>query len=61
MNLAKLSFVALDISGKSYLTWVIDAKLHLEAGNLRNAVKEGKHCVLSRSGQNHDLYSSPHP
>ena len=39
-NLAKLDFVALDISGKNYLTWVMDAKIHLEAGNLGDTIKE---------------------
>ncbi|CAN6557309.1 unnamed protein product [Malus baccata var. baccata] len=29
-NLAKLDFVALDITGKNYLTWVVDAKICLE-------------------------------
>ncbi|XP_070662265.1 uncharacterized protein [Malus domestica] len=40
-NLAKLDFVALDITGKNYLTWVMDAKIHLEAGNLGNTIKKG--------------------
>ncbi|XP_028964640.2 uncharacterized protein [Malus domestica] len=39
-NLAKLDFVALDITRKNYLTWVVDAKIHLEAGNLRETIKE---------------------
>ncbi|XP_068317151.1 uncharacterized protein [Pyrus communis] len=39
-NLAKLDFVALDIIGKNYLTWVLDAKIHLEAGNLGDTIKE---------------------
>ena len=40
-NLAKLEFVALDISGKNYLSWVLDAEIHLQAANLGNAIKEG--------------------
>ncbi|XP_068307491.1 uncharacterized protein [Pyrus communis] len=39
-NLAKLHFVALDITGKNYLTWVVDVKIHLEAGNLADTIKE---------------------
>ena len=39
-NLAKLGFVALDITGKNYLTWVVDAKIHLEVGNLRETIKD---------------------
>ncbi|KAM2483783.1 hypothetical protein ACFX1W_041377 [Malus domestica] len=40
VNLAKLDFVALDITGKNYLTWVMDAKIHLEAGNLEETIKK---------------------
>ncbi|XP_068328727.1 uncharacterized protein [Pyrus communis] len=39
-NLAKLDFVALDITGKNYHTWLVDAKIHLEVGNLRETIKE---------------------
>ncbi|XP_068312619.1 uncharacterized protein [Pyrus communis] len=39
-NLAKLDFVALDITGKNYLTRVVDAEIHLEAGNLGETIKE---------------------
>ncbi|XP_068323224.1 uncharacterized protein [Pyrus communis] len=39
-NLAKLEFAALDITGKNYLTWVLDTKIHLEAGNLGDTIKE---------------------
>ena len=38
-NLAKLEFAALDISGKNYLSWVLDAEIHLEAHNLGNTIK----------------------
>ncbi|XP_068305056.1 uncharacterized protein [Pyrus communis] len=39
-NLAKLEFAALDITGKNYLTWVLDTKIHLEAGNLGDTIRE---------------------
>ncbi|XP_068304206.1 uncharacterized protein [Pyrus communis] len=39
-NLAKLDFAALDITGKNYLTWVLDTKIHLEAGNLGHTIRE---------------------
>ncbi|KAM1126971.1 hypothetical protein ACFX2B_041575 [Malus domestica] len=39
-NLAKLYFVALDITGKNYLTWVVDTKIYLETGNLGETIKE---------------------
>ncbi|XP_074359905.1 uncharacterized protein LOC141700028 [Apium graveolens] len=35
-NLAKLEFVALDISGNNYVSWVFDAELHLSANGLKN-------------------------
>ena len=40
-NLTKLEFIALDISGKSYLSWILDAKIHLEAMNLGKTIKDG--------------------
>ncbi|XP_050138031.1 uncharacterized protein LOC126614414 [Malus sylvestris] len=39
-NLAKLDFAALDITGKNYLTWVLDTKIHLEVANLGYTIKE---------------------
>ncbi|XP_010695582.3 uncharacterized protein LOC104908191 [Beta vulgaris subsp. vulgaris] len=38
-NLAKLEFVALDITGKNYLSWVLDAEIHLAAKGLGNTIK----------------------
>ena len=40
-KIASLSFVALDISGKNYLSWVLAAEINLEAGNLGETIKEG--------------------
>ncbi|KAK9751138.1 hypothetical protein RND81_02G244900 [Saponaria officinalis] len=39
-NPAKLDFVALDISGKNYLQWVLDAEIHLAANGLGETIKE---------------------
>ena len=39
-NLAKLDFTALDISGKNYLSWVLDAEIDLNANGLGDAIKE---------------------
>ncbi|XP_021735734.1 uncharacterized protein LOC110702338 [Chenopodium quinoa] len=39
-NLAKLEFVALDITGNNYLSWVLDAEIHLDAKGLGNTIKE---------------------
>lgn len=40
-NLTKLDFVALDITGKNYLSWVLDAEIHLDANGLGDTIKEG--------------------
>ncbi|XP_009798929.1 uncharacterized protein [Nicotiana sylvestris] len=40
-NLSKLEFVALDISGKNYLSWVLDAEIHLAAKGLGNTITQG--------------------
>ncbi|KAM1291255.1 hypothetical protein ACFX13_018679 [Malus domestica] len=39
-NLTKLEYAALDITRKNYLTWVLDTKIHLEAGNLGDTIRE---------------------
>ncbi len=39
-NLTKLEFVALDVSGNNYLSWILDAEIYLEAMNLGNTIKE---------------------
>ncbi|XP_059636158.1 uncharacterized protein LOC132278382 [Cornus florida] len=45
-NLTKLEFVALDISGKNYLSWILDAKIHLDAMGLGNTIKEENDALL---------------
>ncbi|XP_042465820.1 uncharacterized protein LOC122048296 [Zingiber officinale] len=40
-NLSKLEFVALDISGKNYLSWILDAEIHLDAMDLGDSIKDG--------------------
>ncbi|XP_070005917.1 uncharacterized protein [Nicotiana sylvestris] len=40
-NLSKLEFVALDISGKNYLSWVLDAVIHLAAKGLGDTITQG--------------------
>ena len=39
-NLSKLEFMALDISGKNYLSWILDAEIHLDAMGLGNTIKD---------------------
>ena len=40
-NLTKLEFVTLDISGKNYLSWILDVEIHLEAMNIGETIKDG--------------------
>ncbi|XP_050217287.1 uncharacterized protein LOC126668114 [Mercurialis annua] len=40
-NLTKLEFTALDVSGKNYLSWILDAKIHLQASGHEDTIKEG--------------------
>ena len=40
-NLTKLEFNALDISGNNYLTWILDAEIHLNAMGLGDTIKGG--------------------
>ncbi|GAV84583.1 hypothetical protein CFOL_v3_28027, partial [Cephalotus follicularis] len=39
-NIENRKFIALDISGKNYLSWVLDVKLHLSAKKLRHIIDE---------------------
>ena len=39
-NLSKLEFVALDITGKNYLSWVLNAEIHLDARGLGDTIKQ---------------------
>ncbi|XP_059629909.1 uncharacterized protein LOC132272847 [Cornus florida] len=45
-NLTKLEFVALDISGKNYLSWILDAEIHLDVMNLGETIKEENNASL---------------
>ncbi|WJZ84982.1 hypothetical protein VitviT2T_004553 [Vitis vinifera] len=45
-NITKLEFVALDISENNYLSWILDAELHLDAMNLRATIKQGNQTSL---------------
>ena len=38
-NLTKQEFEALHISGNNYISWALDAELHLQAKNLANTIK----------------------
>ena len=39
-NITKLEFVALDISGKNYLSWIFDVEKRLDTMNLGATIKE---------------------
>ncbi|GAV61240.1 hypothetical protein CFOL_v3_04768, partial [Cephalotus follicularis] len=39
-NIENQKFIALDISGKNYLSWVLVVKLHLSAKKLRHTIDE---------------------
>ncbi|GAV80534.1 hypothetical protein CFOL_v3_23995, partial [Cephalotus follicularis] len=39
-NIENRKFIALDISGKNYLSWVLDVKLHLSTKKLRHTIEE---------------------
>ncbi|KAK4579497.1 hypothetical protein RGQ29_029246 [Quercus rubra] len=41
VNFTKLEFVALDVAGKNYLSWITDAKIHLDAMALRDTIENG--------------------
>ena len=45
-NLTKLEFVALDISGNNYLSWILDAEIHLDASNLGETIRENNSASL---------------
>ncbi|KAK8313494.1 hypothetical protein V6Z12_D01G111200 [Gossypium hirsutum] len=40
-NHTKLEFVALDITRKNYLSWMLDVEIHLDAKGLGEAINEG--------------------
>ncbi|XP_070035005.1 uncharacterized protein [Nicotiana tomentosiformis] len=39
-DIMKIKFVALEISGKNYMTWVLDAEIHLDVMGLGDAIKD---------------------
>ena len=60
-KISSLSFIALDISGKNYLSWVLDAEINLEAENLGETIKEGNQrslqdCAKALIFLRHHLY-----
>ncbi|KAM1610039.1 hypothetical protein ACFXTN_020484 [Malus domestica] len=48
-NLNKLDFIALEVSGRNYLKWVQDVKLHLTAKNLRPVIEDETDNLVSEA------------
>ena len=48
-NIKKLEFVALDITEKNYLSWILDAQIHLDRMNLGVVIEEGNQAFLQDS------------
>ena len=45
-NLAKLEFVALDITGKNYMSWILDVEMYLQSMGLIDTIKENNNISL---------------
>ncbi|GJV65459.1 hypothetical protein Tco_1476287 [Tanacetum coccineum] len=50
-NLAKLKFLALDISGQNYLSWVLDAEIYLVANGLGDTIQAGKETTVEQKAK----------
>ena len=45
-NLANLEFVALEITEKNYMSWILDVELHLKSMGLIDTIKENNNTSL---------------
>ena len=45
-NLAKFEFVALDITGKNYMSWILHVEMHLKSMGLIDIIKENNNTSL---------------
>nr|GFB44487.1 hypothetical protein [Tanacetum cinerariifolium] len=50
-NLAKLEFLAFDISGQNYLSWVLDAEIYLAANGLGDTIQAGKETTAEQKAK----------
>ncbi|GKC61443.1 uncharacterized protein Tco_1089041, partial [Tanacetum coccineum] len=50
-NLVKLEFLALDISGQNYLSWVLDAEIYLAANDLGDTIQAGKETTVEQKAK----------
>jgi hypothetical protein len=51
VNLTKLEFVALDISGKNYLPWTLDTEIYLTTNNLGDTIKDENKASLQEKAK----------
>ncbi|GKB39879.1 hypothetical protein Tco_0884821, partial [Tanacetum coccineum] len=50
-NLVKLEFLALDISGQNYLSWVVDAEIYLAANGLGDTFQAEKETTIEQKAK----------
>ena len=50
-NFAKLKFLALDISGHNYLSWVPDTEIYLAANGLGDTIQAGKETTVEQKAK----------
>ena len=59
-NLAKQEFIALEVSGKNYMSWTLDAELHLGAMGLEDTIKM-RNTMSSQDRAKALIFSPPPP
>ncbi|KAI5343878.1 hypothetical protein L3X38_011754 [Prunus dulcis] len=57
-NLAKLEFAALDLSKDNYLSWVLDAKIHLRANGLGQTIVDENDAMIFLRRHIHEALKS---
>ena len=60
-KISSLNFIALDISGKNYLSWILDAEINLEATKSWRNHKRRKSKVHVGPCKNTNFPSTPSP
>ncbi|GJZ08938.1 hypothetical protein Tco_0543221 [Tanacetum coccineum] len=58
LNLAKLEFLALDISGQNYLSWVLDGEIYLAANGLGDTIQAEEETTVETKGQGLDILTT---
>jgi hypothetical protein len=52
-NLVKIDLVELDIIGKNYLSWVLDAEIHLDVMGFGGIIKHENEASNKKKGKDH--------